>query len=111
MLTLHAVVPHHHHDQLSFQEHVAEHEAADSIVDFLALLFHFEGGDQILDSLMSINSGLSIVLLTFVACTCLFHFFFPVPLEQEKNWLELVSVPANLIYLTSGKGLRAPPIV
>ena len=111
MLTLHAVVPHHHHEQLSFQEHVAEHDAAESITDFLALLFHFEGGDQVLDSVLSTSASFSLVLWAFVTSTGFIYLFTPILVLQEKNWIEQLTVPTNLIYLTSGKGLRAPPII
>jgi hypothetical protein len=45
IVLLHSFIPHHHHSELKSLDHLEEHKSANSIVDLLALAFHFEQHD------------------------------------------------------------------
>ncbi len=109
MITLHSIIPHHHHNEITFEQHMAEHEAADSFIDILALLFHFEGGDEIFESLMKVNSQISVLLVGVAVCTCLIHTIRLFLLDKDSSWNSFYLVPTQPLFILSGKGLRAPP--
>jgi len=54
---LHSVIPHHHHDHLSVEDHNIEHESADNILDYLELLFHLDMGEGHLENFQSTDGN------------------------------------------------------
>lgn len=109
MITLHSIIPHHHHNEISFEQHLAEHEAAESLVDILALLFHFEGGDEIFESLMKVNSHIFTFLVAVAVCTCLIHAIKWFLQDDNSSWNTFYLVPTQPLFILNGTGLRAPP--
>lgn len=45
MISLHTLFPHEHHDELSSVEHEVQHLEADSLIDFIKLIFHEDMGE------------------------------------------------------------------
>ncbi len=45
VLLIHSIVPHQHHAELSDTEHQKQHVEASSILDYIALSFHFDHPD------------------------------------------------------------------
>jgi hypothetical protein len=54
---LHSIIPHHHHDHLSVEDHKFEHETADNILDYLELLFHLDMGEGHLENFQSTDGN------------------------------------------------------
>lgn len=54
-MVMHTLVPHQHHDDLSYEDNLIEHNSATSILDYLELAFHADLGEGHLEHLDSAN--------------------------------------------------------
>ena len=115
MLILHSLVPHHHHDELSDEEHEIEHDSAETLLDYLELLFHVDAGDGHLEHFQSgegfnldfnftidgpsvfIENAINLGSFDPVADNT------PIPICYYKK----VPIPPNILF----KPLRGPPSI
>lgn len=109
IVLLHSFVPHHHHSELITEDHIEEHEEASSLVDFLALAFHFEQHDGQLEKY---DSGTEFQLDDIEAIQYFIpsHFEFTAP-TQAKVILVTGNQSVPLSNIISCTELRGPPSV
>lgn len=83
---MHSVLPHVHHEELSIAEHEEAHLSADSLLDYIELIFHTDIGDGHLEHFAS-GQGLDFELS-------------PVALD-----IPFSAVPVQHVLLVSGEHL------
>ena len=111
MLLLHVMIPHRHHEEMTFSEHERSHEHAKNIIDYLELAFH-QATDYSLDNIISEqclqaenfnpSSGDSLHKFDFTELKFLFN--------PTKAKYKLLSQGYSPTFITCINGLRAPPI-
>lgn len=111
VLTAHQVVPHHHHNELSEEEHVGEHTAAHTFWEYLQLAFHQELGDDDLTTSTRSAEDISDIAAYFCLPT-LFSFHSEILLEAFSTTF---SSSGEIVYQTHfyllSNQFRAPPAV
>jgi hypothetical protein len=108
VMQLHAIIPHHHHDELGEVPHEVLHEKANTLTDVLALLFHVEMGNEEVDSVLPGSQSVQTPAL---------HIDSTPPLDFSLLLFKISSTPTNFGYLSarlsSGyytlTSLRGPP--
>ena len=109
IVLLHSMIAHSHHAEISENQHIEQHQKADTLFDFILLGFHVDHGDGHLED-MTPGDSLDISQDDFISCFALiathFHLVeFDVNQEYdiEKDW----SLP-NSIH-SGPDQLRGPP--
>lgn len=111
VLSIHQVVPHHHHDEISEEEHVSEHASAHTFWEYLQLALHQElGNDDLTTSTPAVEKS-NVTVAPFCIPP---HFAFTpelttVCLNTIFNNGEEISYKTHF-YLLSNQ-FRAPPAV
>ncbi len=108
VMQLHAIVPHHHHEELDEISHEELHENASTLAEVLALLFHVEMGNEEVDSVLPGSQSIQAPTL---------HIEPNPPLNFSRCVIIISSEPGNFGYLParlSGgyltlSSLRGPP--
>ncbi len=110
LLAVHQTVPHHHHDEISEEEHVSEHASAHTFWEYLQLALHQELGNDDLTTTPSVEKS-----NVTVASFCIPQLFSFTPelttlyLKTIFNNSEEISFKSHF-YLLSNQ-FRAPPLV
>ncbi|MCB0652122.1 MAG: hypothetical protein KDC85_12670 [Saprospiraceae bacterium] len=112
MLLLHALVPHFHQEQLSYEAHQSLHKAAnDHLVDFLKFTFHENAGGTEFWSMgenpTEVHFDLEGVATLGKASLA------PYEIKKGKGGIKMYSglgIPKTDFIFTTG-GLRAPPAI
>lgn len=108
VMQLHAIVPHHHHEELDEIAHEELHENASTLAEVLALLFHVEMGNEEVDSVLPGSQSIQTPTL---------HIEPTPPLDFSLLLFRISSTPSDFGYLCalpSGgyltlSSLRGPP--
>ena len=110
VIIAHTVVPHTHHSKLADEEHIVQHQQAKTILDYVALGFHFEqqGGELeefVQDSNDNITFNNSAITLTATLYAVL-------TIEKQKKTTSYIAnnVPLRNKLFTDSFGLRGPPL-
>ncbi len=111
ILSVHQVVPHHHYDEDSEEEHVSEHVSAHTFWEYLQLALHQElGNDDLTTSTTSVEKA--------SASMTLFYIPNPFSLSITSTSEQIINIFYNSneiahnthFYLLSNQ-FRAPPII
>ena len=105
ILLLHSVLPHEHHSELNPEEHLAQHQAAKGLLDFIKLSFHIDQGEDHLEKYQRAYSSFLFQALPADELLVAFH-----PVDIRK------SVPPSFFqeslhsrFLSSQLRFRGPP--
>lgn len=110
ILSMHQVIPHHHHSQVVEETHWCEHEQAKSFWEYLQLAFHQELGND--DLTTSITKAERMLLNSSTFCLpTIFDFTLEAPTKVEitafRNSEEITY--KSYFYLLSNQ-FRDPPL-
>ena len=110
MILLHAIIPHKHHIEMTWEEHIYAHEYADDLIDFLGLGFHQDSNKNLEN--YSYTEQILLKKIYFVDFNSLTGFFNLEGniVDVRKNLhtqAQLTNLSIDFILLSNG--LRAPP--
>lgn len=110
ILLLHTLIPHGHHFEMAYEEHIKVHENADDIIDFLGLGFQQDSTNQ-LENFTPHGQNL-LKQIDFID----FNFLTSVLFVKDESTLRsgglyFKTQPQNLFntFLLPSNSLRAPP--
>lgn len=110
VLLIHSIVPHQHHAELSDTEHQKQHVEASSILDYIALSFHFDHPDGQLEEytvaqgdVHEVDQFIQLGDLPSAVVDAVFH----VEKESENQFYAYQTERQNVS--ASAHSLRGPP--
>ena len=106
ILLLHTVLPHEHHSELNEVEHVAQHESAKGLLDFIKMAFHMDQGEGRLEKYQV--SGINFLFPAILA-EKLSVIFQPVVLFEKSFPISLSEEHFHSRFLSSHLRFRGPP--
>lgn len=110
ILSVHQVVPHHHHDEVTEEEHISEHASAHTFWEYLQLAFHQElGNDDLVTSTTTVEKASSIA--TYYCLPILFSFTSEITSENLVTAFYTSSeIQYNTHFYLLSNQFRAPPL-
>ena len=108
---VHALVPHHHHENISNYEDIQEHEAATSLLDLVALSYHSQPDHAMEDYSPSAPQEMNIDGATVIFLTQFVQHHF-IPIRHEVTPTNFEGPPQALLDgWHHSHLLRGPPVV
>jgi len=111
VITLHAVIPHPHSNELTEEEHFEIHKNADSLVGFLRLTFHESDDDTLDNPVVTQNENIKTIEGKHINSTASFFYSSLLIIENAETAIAPAWKTDNFIKLLIVKpnGLRGPP--
>lgn len=110
ILSVHQVVPHHHHDEVSDEEHISEHTSAHSFWEYLQLAFHQElGNDDLTTSTNFVEKATTIAALYCLPDFFSFHSELSIK-EHLSNFYTSNEIQYQTHFYLLSNQFRAPPL-
>jgi hypothetical protein len=109
VVLLHSMVAHSHHGEYSEIEHIAQHQNASNILDFIALGFHGEHLDAQMEG-FTMASQLNVEHGDFIQLVAILSSLFTIEYRSENSELNThqeVAIQGN--FFPRAIGLRGPP--
>lgn len=109
-------MPHAHHSEQSLDEHDAAHESAESLADYLELIFHSDMQDGHLENFESSSSldleiSSTAVSLPLAVLVQSHDFIFSLEISHSASEFYLKDDPYPDSWLLAFFGLRGPPYI
>ena len=105
ILLLHTVLPHEHHSELNQEEHLAQHESAEGLLDFIKLTFHMDQGEDHLEKYQGSSSIFLFQALLTDELLVVFH-----PIDIKKSYPpSFFQESLHSRFLSSQVRFRGPP--
>ena len=110
IIIAHGTIPHTHHSEVSEGEHILAHQQAETIFDYVSLVFHIEQQDGALEQFVQDNDNITFDNISIPHIAILYAVFVPSNKHQETTSHIVNNVPLRNNLFTNSFSLRGPPL-